>query len=183
MFQWLEANLTGSFYLTLASLATVLLLFQWAVLAVAAMRGAKARGRGMARITAAVALGAWAGLAARNEWELQGLAHLWIGLGVMAVVFIMAVPGEWFRLRRERRRALSDARQAVAREAVVYRRIMPGQPGLVEWQNRGRAVRLMARTAGEQPIEAFTSVRVISCDEQAVVTVEPCTPGRGALWR
>lgn len=176
MTQWLEAHLTGSVYLTAASLATVLLLVQWAVLGAAGSHHALMRGRGMVRFTAAIALGAWAGLAAKNEWELAGLTHAWITLGTAAGVWVFITAWQRVTKSRRRSRAVSDARNAVSHQGSVYQRITPGRDsGLVDVTLGKRIVRLRARLkpGSDKPIEAFKPVKVLNADEDGVVTVEP----------
>lgn len=164
--QWIEQYATAGLYLTLGVMATGMLVVVW-------VTSARTRSTWPARATAwwgSLACGSWAGLAARNEWEIGAMRSLGVAAAVAVVVLLltMALPAlvRWMKAKRRQQRFVAAAGQ----EGVVYRTVDRVGDGLVEITYPAGPCRFPARCeTGVLP--AFTPVRVERVGDDGVLRV------------
>lgn len=116
----------------------------------------------------------WMGLTARLTWELgpmpAALAAMGFGLGMM-----LLASGLMYGVRRMSREARYDVETAVGKTARVYLTIPPKDKGRgqVEVNVSNRRKVMYARQEGNEPIAPFTTIRIVSADDDETFVVEP----------
>lgn len=134
-------------------------------------------------ILIAIAMGAWVGLAARNEWDHA--PHRALTMAAITTGIILAILTLAPRLagRLEARIARQKGKNAIGQTGEVYRTLegwdesirgSTDTPGRVELPGLGL---LPAIHRLPWPLAAFTPVRVVDATDQGVVIVESNLPG------
>lgn len=172
MTSWLNEYLTAGVYLTVAAMATGLLLVLWVTRQQGATGVAKQSRLGT-RLCASLVLAMWAAVAIRNEWEQGEPRTILIATGVFTgcVLVFTLWPVCWRKIVTRRRNKF--ARTCVGKTGKVYQAIAVDTPGSVEIMQGQKRVHLPATSQTGTALPAFCEVVVEEVNEAGVVVVKP----------